>query len=146
MYTDFQGSLTHQGRTKMEGYGLQKLPSQKTKVPCRGLALPWAPCLPLLEKGRPHPLPWAKLCSTTRHPVPLRDPQTPLGNDCWGLNWLDASSPAGTQIRNNLDSGEDGRKVLEKGDLAALVSGARRQGASWASPVIAIATSWSQDP
>lgn len=49
-------------------------------------------------------------------------------------------------MRNNLDSGDHGGKVLEKEDLEGLVSGPRRQGARWASPVIVITRSRSQDP
>lgn len=37
------------------------------------------------------------------------------------------------QIRSDLDSGKDGRKVLEKQDLKVLVPGPRKEGVSWAS-------------
>lgn len=144
-----KGTLTHvkaESEFKTEGCCLEVLPSQETKDPCRCPTLPPAPCLLPLEKGMPHTLPWARLCSTTSHPHP-----TYRHTNTWekwelGLNWLNTASPPGTQIRNDLDSGKDGREVLEKEDLKVLVPGPRKEGASWASLVIAIARPWSQNP
>lgn len=130
----------------MEECCLEKLPSQNTKHPCRCPALPQAPCLPSLEKGIPHILPWASLCSTTSHPHPThRYTNMP---ERWELvlNWLNIVSHPQTQIKNDLNSAEDGRKVLEKEDLKVLVPGLQKEGASWASLVIAITRSWSQNP
>lgn len=59
---------------------------------------------------------------------------------------VNTASLPGTQIRNDLDSGEDGRKVLGKEDPEMLVPGGGREGASWASLVTVITWSWSQDP
>lgn len=69
----FEGSLIYikaESGSKRERYSLEKLPSQKTKDPCRCPALPPAPSLPPLEQGMPHTLPWAKLYTTTSHPHP----------------------------------------------------------------------------
>lgn len=68
-----EGALTHikaESGSKREGCCLEELPSQKTKDPCRCPTLPPAPCLLPLEKGMPHTLLWARLCSTTIHPHP----------------------------------------------------------------------------
>lgn len=53
--------------------------------------------------------------------------------------------PIGTQIKNNMHSGENGRKILEKDDLQVLAADDKREATSWASLVIAISQSWSQD-
>lgn len=124
-----EGALTHikdESGSKREGCCLEELPSQKTKDPCRCPTLPPAPCLLPLEKGMPHTLLWARLCSTTIHPIPLTDIQT---WEKWelGLNWLNTASPPGTQVRNDLDSGKNGRSILEKEDRKVLVPGKRVQ-------------------
>lgn len=107
------------------------------------------PCLQL-----PTSRPWRRECPTPcLGPSCTLSPATPipltLTLERWvlGFNWLNtASTHPLTQIRNDLDSGEDGRKVLEKQDLKVLVPGPRKEGANWASLVIAIARSWSQGP
>lgn len=100
------------------------------------------------------PTPWKRECPTPcfgpgcavppATPIPLTDTQT---GEKWelGLSWLNSASPPGTQVRNALDSGKNGRSVLEKEDRKVLVPGPRKEGASWASLVIAITRTWSQN-
>lgn len=91
----------------------------------------------------PHPA-LGQVYRTKSHPIPLI--QT-LGRWVLGFNWLNTAPMhphPPTQIRNDLDSGEDGRKVLEKQELKVLDLGPRKEGAKWASLVTVIARSWSQ--
>lgn len=142
----FEGSLIYikaESGSKRERCSLEKLPSQKTKDPCRCPALPPAPYVPPLEQGMPTPCPGPSCTLPPATPIPLI--QT-LGRWVLGLNWLNtAPTYPPTQIRNDLDSGEEGRKVLEKQDLKVLAPGPRKEGANWASqgPWLLSDLSWS---
>lgn len=75
----------------------------------------------------PHSLPWAKLYSTPP-PSHLYKHAGEMGAGAQLVKHCPYPPP--TQIRNDLDSGEDGRKVLGKQDLKVLVPGPRKEGAS----------------
>lgn len=126
----FEDSLVHQGRRIQEGEvfpGKAAISKDKRSLQMPHPASSSLPPTPG-EGNAPHPALGQAVHYSPAPPIPLT--QT-LERWVLGFNWLNtAPTHPSAQIRNDLDSGEDGRKVLEKQEIKVLVPGPRREGAN----------------